>query len=331
MRLSSMSSSRATSTPIGSAAIRPFREADAPAAAELQRALLPHYVVNAEVLLHWLRTAPARAEWSQWVAEVRGEIVAWADAQLCWWLVEPGIGELWVGVRKDARGQGLGSRLYRRAESHLRELGAWKVQTSVEEAVGQRFAERRGFAETRRERLSALEVGTADLSELPDLEASKRAEGFRLLSLRELLDRPRDLFELYGATMADVPADDPHEFQYEEWTRETLGNPLLDPDAGVVVVHEGRPVSFAFLLVDREGGRAEHDMTGTLREFRGRGLARLVKLAVIRWCADNGITTLVTGNDSTNAAMLAINDRLGYRPTVVEVQMVKELRARPQS
>ena len=64
-------------------------------------------------------------------------------------------------------------------------------------------------------------------------------------------------------------------------------------------------------------------MTGTLRAYRGRGLARLAKLAGIRWCAENGVHTLLTANDSQNAPMLAINERLGYRPNLVREEYSK--------
>jgi GNAT superfamily N-acetyltransferase len=66
-------------------------------------------------------------------------------------------------------------------------------------------------------------------------------------------------------------------------------------------------------------------MTGTLREYRRRGLARLVKLAAIRWAAENGITALHTDNDSTNADMLALNEHLGYRPTATGTTFAKTL------
>jgi RimJ/RimL family protein N-acetyltransferase len=56
-----------------------------------------------------------------------------------------------------------------------------------------------------------------------------------------------------------------------------------------------------------------NDMTGTLRSFRGRGLARLAKLCQLEWAARNGIVSVVTENDETNAPMLAVNTRLGYR------------------
>jgi RimJ/RimL family protein N-acetyltransferase len=77
------------------------------------------------------------------------------------------------------------------------------------------------------------------------------------------------------------------------------------------------------LLADSEG-RATNMFTGTLREFRGRGLGLAVKLASIAWATENGITSLVTTNDERNAPMLAINRRLGYVPAGRQVEYLRE-------
>jgi RimJ/RimL family protein N-acetyltransferase len=63
--------------------------------------------------------------------------------------------------------------------------------------------------------------------------------------------------------------------------------------------------------------------TGTMRAHRGRGLASAVKLASIEWAARNGIVQLATRNDETNAPMLAINRRLGYRPAARRVEYLR--------
>jgi RimJ/RimL family protein N-acetyltransferase len=59
---------------------------------------------------------------------------------------------------------------------------------------------------------------------------------------------------------------------------------------------------------------AWHDMTAVLRAWRGRGLAGALKRATIGWAIANGLATLETGNDVDNAAMRAVNARLGYAP-----------------
>jgi RimJ/RimL family protein N-acetyltransferase len=70
----------------------------------------------------------------------------------------------------------------------------------------------------------------------------------------------------------------------------------------------------SLLAAEFESGRGVNMFTGTLREYRGRGLALAVKLATTHWAAGHGITQISTDNDERNAPMLAINRRLGYEP-----------------
>ncbi len=304
--------------------IRPFRDEDAPAAADLMRRVVPQYLITAGVLVHWVHAEPERAHSQVWLAEEDGELAAFLWTGLKWHTADPGIGELFLLVRPESRRRGLGTALYDLSERHLLEHGAWKLEAQVTDDDGRRFAEQRGLSETRRERLSQLDVPSADLSELPALEEAKAADGYRVAPLRDLLDRPRDLHALYNEAAKDMPTDDVRaNLDYAEWERGTLANPLLDGEGSMNVLDDDRPVAFAWLLVDREGGRGVHELTGTLRAYRGRGLARLAKLAGIRWCREHGVHTLLTGNDAENAPMLAINDRLGYRPTVFHFEYAR--------
>ncbi len=306
--------------------IRPFHDADAVAATNLFRLLVPDFVLTPPALLQWMQTMPDEAHPRFWVAETAGEVVGSAEAFLNWRTQESGIASLWSGVLPHARRQGIGSRLYDLAETHFRAHGARRIETSVVDEDGRRFAERRGFVHSRTERFSALDPRTVDLSELRRLAEEKAEEGFRLATLREVLHEQRELYTLWQEAAADMPRDDPTQPQpYEEWRERVLGNPLLDLDASAVVLAGERPASFAWLAVDPEGRRAAHTLTGTARAFRGHNLARLAKLAGIARCAEHGIDLLVTSNDSANAAMLAINTRLGYRPTIEHLTMTRGL------
>src|SRR5919108_5057479 len=117
----------------------------------------------------------------------------------------------------------------------------------------------------------------------------------RLVPLRDVVDeRAPELHQLYMEAARDMPGDDPHrEVEFEQWQRDTLADPLLDLDGSMTVLDGDRPVAFAWIVSDREGRRAEHELTGTLRDYRGRSLARLAKLAVVRWCGEHGIDTLL--------------------------------------
>ena len=53
--------------------------------------------------------------------------------------------------------------------------------------------------------------------------------------------------------------------------------------------------------------------TGVLRPYRGRGLGLALKLAAISYAQAQGARYLRTNNDSLNAPVLALNQRLGYQ------------------
>jgi GNAT superfamily N-acetyltransferase len=306
--------------------IRPFRDEDAAGVAGfLRTALATPWVVTERDVLHW-QELPERARRAAWVALEEDEIVGWADGQVRWEVSEVGVCELWAAVARDRRGRGIGSELFETAWAHLLEIGARVAQTWAEEDDGKRFLSAHGFTEVRQERISSVDPRAIDLALLSGLEAAKRAEGFRAVPLSQALDRSHDLFELYMLGEADMPgiyAED--NIAFEEWERETLAAPSLDHEGSFVVLHGERPVAMAWLEVDREGKRATNEMTATAPEFRRRGLARLAKLASLRWAAQFGITSVLTSNDRENPAMLALNESLGYQPLVLRGVFVREI------
>jgi len=66
--------------------------------------------------------------------------------------------------------------------------------------------------------------------------------------------------------------------------------------------------------------------TGTLPEFRGRGIASELKRRAVVYARDHGYRYLVTGNDSLNPRIWAINQKLGFQKWSVLVQAEKLLR-----
>jgi RimJ/RimL family protein N-acetyltransferase len=115
--------------------------------------------------------------------------------------------------------------------------------------------------------------------------------------------------------MQSMPSLEPHEpTPFDEWAAFVLGRPLYQPEGSFVALADGEPAAISFLTADLESGRGTNMYTGTLPEFRGRGLALAAKLGVLHWAAENGVTQVGTVNDETNAPMLAINGRLGYVP-----------------
>jgi GNAT superfamily N-acetyltransferase len=297
--------------------IRDFEDADAEGASNLIANHSPSFSTAAGTR-HRRRAVPPRAHLRYWVAEDAGRIVGWGDAEFDWAKEADDVGGLWAIVHPDHRRRGLGSALFERAAEHLISHGAQELRCWAE-AKSAPFLERRGFTSGRSDRLSALDprlVDTSRLAELPD--------GLRIVALADLLDRLPEVHALYTEAAADMPADAPEtNVSLDEWLSETIGSPDLDRKLSVVVLVDDRPAALSWVNANRAHGLAEHDLTGTARAYRRRGLARLAKLEVVRRCAEAGISRVMTENDSENAAMLAINDELGFASYTVVTEWVK--------
>jgi GNAT superfamily N-acetyltransferase len=312
---------------VSRASIRPFRTSDAPASVRLLRTVFPEWVFTEESLLYARAAAPRRARSRFWVALSEGGLVGWSWAQFETEFKEEGIGSILIAVDVGHRSRGIGGRLYDLGEEHLVKHGAHKLVSFVKanDRAAFEFMARRGLRQTRRYKAWMLDPRAARLDELASKELAKAKEGFRLAPLRDLRNRSRELFELYSVTARDAPSDDEIGPRYREWKRTLWDHPGLDHDGSFNVLKGDQPVAFAWLVTDPDGRRAENVMTGTLSEFRGRGLARLAKMASIRWAAAAGIAAIHTDNDSTNARMLALNASLGYRPEPDLLEVAKVL------
>lgn len=286
--------------------LRPFAGEDAREVVQLLGVLQPATLETADSLVWRQSSEPERARRRSWVAVEGKEVVGFATAYLQWFAGETGKGRIWVGVREDRRRHGIGSLLWRAAVEHLRAAPKHTVEVD-DDPAGLAFVEHRGFTQYDAEVISRLDPNACRFTPKPH-------DGYTVVPLAEVLERERDLYEFYGAVGAMWPSDPDNQVNFQEWQRFILGNPQLDQEGSVVVLDpESRVVSLAWLLVDYGRRRAENEWTATLPHLRGHGLARLAKLATIRWAAEHGIAEVLTGNDPDNLPMRELNLRLGYQ------------------
>ena len=66
-------------------------------------------------------------------------------------------------------------------------------------------------------------------------------------------------------------------------------------------------------------------MTGVDRAFRGRKIALALKLLIIKYAQNNGISYLRTNNDAENAPMLAVNRKAGYQPEPGQYRLLQKI------
>ena len=296
----------------GGVEVRGLEAADANRAADLFNEAEPEFVRTTDHLRHELGSASDPTRRRYWIAAEDGDVVGVATAYRRWWNNERDVARIHLGVRSDRRRRGIGTALLRAAEQHCAAHGATRLQVRArQDSAGARFAASRGYVRrVSSEQLWSLDPRAAELDDLHELERRLADAGCRLRALRDLEDSTRELFDFYGAA-GGIPPGSPVTF--EQWRAAILENPVLERDGSFCVVHGGRPVALAWLLVDHERSKAEHEWTATHPDFRGRGLARFAKLATIRWCAENRIREIVTENDVDNVPMIELNRSLGYR------------------
>jgi GNAT superfamily N-acetyltransferase len=304
--------------------VRTLRTEDRPgveAFAHVRHIALPFLLFTPEAVAYDIAHAHPDAHYRALVAEEDGEILGTAQTAVVHDSPEPGQGYVNVYVHPERTRRGAGALLVRTAERHLAAVGATRSFSWVLDTPGNRaFAERRGYRSSRNAHFLRLDLANGKLPPLQD-----PPPGVELRTAADFAADPRPLFDLDAETTLDEPSDVDYEFtDYEAWLRETWRHPLLSHELTSVAVVDGRPAAFSAARTDG-ATRYGTVMTGTARDFRGRGLAKLAKNDSLHRARAAGYTEALTGNDAGNGPMIAINDWFGYEICATEVRYVREL------
>jgi len=219
-------------------------------------------------------------------------------------------------VLADARGHGIGRAVYAAVSRRAHALDKTELYASAPETDegSLAFLRRRGFREVSRSQQASLDLaGTAVRPEAP------ATDGIEVLTLADRPDLATGAYAVAREAIPDVPVVEPLVVGSEvEWRRDELEHAL--PDLSLVAVADGEVVGYS-TLGDYGDGIGLHLMTGVSRAWRGRGVARALKLAQIGAARRAGLTRLVAYNDAANAPMQRLNVALGYRLHPVYVGM----------
>ncbi|GIG57917.1 phosphinothricin acetyltransferase [Longispora fulva] len=300
--------------------IREARDADLVEITALRNEVMPYLVSSVEGTRAAVNAMPEWAKLRWLVAEVDGRLVGWARAGLSLFTPEPGAADVGAAVLPEYRGRGIGSALLVEGVAHVKQIGAVTARGRAFDEPGiLRWAERHGFAAGAGH---AAQISVVDPRAIPGAPACPGH--IRLVSFDEV--DPRVVYDLEAATGPDIPAGVPlAPIPYEDWLGMTWGNPDLFRGGSVVALDGDVPVAYTLTVADLSTGRSWTNMTGTLRSHRGLGLAKIVKVEALHRSARAGITRAYTGNDATNAPMLAVNDWLGYQRAATQVTVARKL------
>lgn len=218
-------------------------------------------------------------------------------------------------VLPEHRRRGIGTALLHRLIEHVEALGYPMLRSGADDEESLAFARRFGFEEVNREVEQTFSID-GPVAQTP------RPDGIEVVTAQ---DRPglwEAAYEPFGLeALAGFAVDTPLDVSPESWVRSWLADPML------LALHDGEVVGCAGLGLDPDQPtRAENGLTAVRGDWRGRGLAIHLKLLTLAWAADHGITEVYTWTQDGNAAMRALNTRLGYDTTRVGVQLSRRTR-----
>lgn len=303
--------------------LRPDDLQDVESVVRVRCAALPFLITRAGDVTFELSSAHPAKHHRVLVAETPdGEVLGTAQAGIAHDSPRPGQGYVNAYVDPARRGLGAGRLLLRTAEEHLAARGAVDAYAWVlDEPAHRAFAERHGYRPGRSGHFLRLDLTAAELPALPEALPA----GVELLLAEAFAADPRPLFAIDAEATADEPSDVGADLDdYQDWLNHTWHNPSLDKELTIVALVDGRAVAFSAARTDG-ATRYGSAMTGTLRAFRGRGLAKLAKNASLHRARAAGYTEAFTGNDSGNDPMLAINRWFGYEICATETHFTRRL------
>jgi GNAT superfamily N-acetyltransferase len=266
-----------------------------------------------------------------YVAMHEDRLVGFGSFHWAWWTGDPGVYSGNVCVDPVHLRQGIGTQLFDLIRSQLRQRGVTRLLTwlPANPTDGQRFAARMGAYETGQViQEYHLRVSEADTDADPAVEMRLAHEGLRIVPLSELAreDRAflRALQRLWANSGETPPDPDQLDSSFESWRQQVLDASGMSPETHWIALEGERPVGMTFLKRLSDDA-FENDYTCVAPTHRGRGIATALKRHAIIWAQHQEVTWFCTSSEIGNDAMIAVNTRLGYRPTGRRLEVACEL------
>ena len=314
------------------ASIRLFTDGDYAPVVALSNRVYPEYPETEGEWRYRDAHREAKIRHARWVAEGDGMVLGCASHDQWESTYHPQRFSVDVLVDPAYRRRGIGTRLYDVVVDALRVFDPIGLRAGTREDMtdGVRFVERRGFEECMRSWESRLDLAAFDPQAFEAEVARGLSGGLRVATLADLAndqDRERKLFALVDTVARDVPSPDEHTRpDFDAWCDRLFGNPNLIPELYTVAVDGNRYVALTNMWASQADPREVYTgLTGTLPEYRRRGLATAIKVATLATAKELGYRVTKTWNATINEGMLAINARLGFVRQPAWIEFAKAL------
>jgi mycothiol synthase len=302
---------------------------------EIHEDELDRWVAASKAALDDADTAEAYLDWKRQARETIW-LLASEDGRdvgtgigVAGWHSPEGVARAELRVVEDARGRGVGSALLAELSAWARGLGYGELMGGVKEvdAESLAWAGRRGFVEVGRNSRLVLDLRAI---EAPPVEPP---DGVEIVSWAERPGVERGMYEVARQAYPDVPGEEEADVApFEEWLSMDMQGAGDRPEATFLALADGEVVAYAKLSLSMARPTvAMHDITGVLRAWRGRGIARALKAAEIAWAKESGYERLETQNEERNEPIRRLNERFGYVVTPGSITVRGPIAATPVS
>ncbi|MBI4789661.1 MAG: GNAT family N-acetyltransferase [Chloroflexi bacterium] len=293
-------------------------ETDAPRCVELFNSASPE-PVTVERLWEWERNFPKDGVRYRMVAlNANGDIIGDSNCSHVPYMLL-GSFEIQVIVSPEYRRRGVGSHLFRDALEFALAEHATRLECYVRDydPGWLCFALARGFQVERHIFESTLDLATFDEARFAGVIESVQAQGVRFFTLAEIGNteaNQRRLYDLNRRNALDIPGRDPTFPRFEDFQMHVFGASWFRAEGQILAADGDRWIGLTAIGYFAQTNSTYNMFTGVERDYRGRKIALALKLLATRFARELGAVYVRTNNDSQNAPILAINQKLGYQP-----------------
>ena len=250
--------------------------------------------------------------------------------------------QMHLTIHKDYRMEGIAQKLVKLAYKHAVEYNRTKISGSLISEASRRFLQRVGGQAALAYRVNQLVMKDVDwdLIESWVTEGSQRSPDLRMDFYLSIPDSILDEYcNVYTEVLNQAPRDEislgdevftPTKWKKEEEQAKESGRTWI---SAVAITEDGKIAGLTDVGYEPSKPTIVYQfLTGVQENFRGRGLGKWLKAAMLQKIRDEypDVEVLTTSNATSNEPMLAINQKMGFRIKLesymfeLDVERVKE-------